>query len=59
MMDEARRRNLYKLLALVAFAFGSSAALLAQFGEPYRVPVVFIVVATLFLATWMVFRPKR
>lgn len=57
-MDSTRRRDLYKLLALVALAFGSIAALLTNFGTPYMLQVVFIVWAVLFLAVVVVFRRK-
>ena len=44
--------------ALVALAFGSIAALLAEYGTAYTPHVVFIVWAVLFMAAVMIFRPK-
>lgn len=57
-MDRMRRRNLYRLFALVALGFGSVAALLTKFGAPYTLHIVFILWAVAFLAGVAVLRSK-
>ena len=58
MIDRRRRRTLYILGVLVALAFGSIAALLAEYGTAYTPHVVFILWGVLFMAAVMIFRPK-
>ena len=55
-MDTTRRRNLYKLMALVALAFGSLTAHLT--GSGMTLQIVFVIWAVLFIAGVIVFRRK-